>query len=121
MCIRDSIAHAVEIIERLAHAHENDVRDEAPAIVGNESAVRCRAIREIAKPVARHHHLGDDLLGLEVAHQALRAGMAEGAGQRAADLAGDAERAAIDLGDIDAFDLGAAIMRTCLLYTSRCV
>jgi hypothetical protein len=66
---------------------------------------------KIAEPVARHHQLRHDLLGGEIAHQTLRAGVAEGAGQRAADLARDAERAAIDLGDVDAFDLGAAITR----------
>ena len=43
--------------------------------------------------------------GGEVAHQALRAGMAERAGQRAADLARDAQRAAVFLGDIDGLDL----------------
>ena len=42
----------------------------------------------------------------EVAHQALRAGVAERAGQRAADLARDAQRAALGLGDVDGLDLG---------------
>ena len=36
--------------------------------------------------------------------------MAESAGQGAADLTGDAERAAILFRDIDAFDFGAAIL-----------
>ncbi len=47
----------------------------------------------------------------QVAHEALRAGVAEGAGERAADLARDAERAAIDLGDVDALDLRALVER----------
>ena len=59
----------------------------------------------IAEPVARDHDLADDLAGGEVAHQPLRAGMAERAGERAADLAGEAQRAAIGLRDVDALDL----------------
>ena len=47
--------------------------------------------------------------GHEVAHQPLRAGMAERAGQRAADLARDAERAAVLLGDIDGLDFLAVV------------
>ena len=61
--------------------------------------------RPFAERVARHHHLADDLGRGEVAHQALRAGMAERAGQGAADLRRDAERAAILLGDVDGLDL----------------
>src|SRR5262245_6440404 len=59
----------------------------------------------VAETVARDHDLADDLAGGEIAHQALRAGMAERAGERATDLARDAERAAVGLGDVDAFDL----------------
>ena len=53
----------------------------------------------------------DDLLRRQIAHQLLRAGVAEGAIERAADLARDAERAAIALGNIDAFDFGALVQR----------
>src|SRR4029078_4473399 len=49
--------------------------------------------------------MADDLARCEIAHQALRAGMAKRAGERAADLARDAERAAILFGDIDGLDL----------------
>ena len=50
--------------------------------------------------------------GGQVAHQPLRAGVAEGAVQRAADLAGDAERArAGDVGDEDGLDLDAGAKR----------
>ena len=69
----------------------------------------------IAEAVARHHHLADDLAGREIAHQALRAGVAERAGERAADLARDAERAAVGVGDIDAFDF----VRTLALRLAR--
>src|SRR3546814_6977225 len=54
--------------------------------------------RPFAEVIARHHDLADDLGRCEVAHQALGAGVAELAGEGAADLAGDAERAAILLG-----------------------
>ena len=63
------------------------------------------AARPVAEPVARDHHLPDDLAGGEVAHQALRAGVAERAGQRAADLARHAQGRAAGLRDIDALDL----------------
>jgi hypothetical protein len=56
---------------------------------------------KIAQAVARDEDLPDNLLGSQVAHQLLRAGMAERAGERTADLGGDAERAAALLGDID--------------------
>ena len=47
--------------------------------------------------------------GGEVAHQPLRAGVAERAGQRAADLARQAQRAAVGLRDVDALDLVRAL------------
>ena len=56
----------------------------------------------------------DDLFRLEVAHQPLRAGVAERAGQRAADLAGDAQRAAVGFGDVDRLDLGRARLMAAL-------
>ena len=60
---------------------------------------------EVAEPVARDHDLADDLARGQVAHQPLRAGVAERAVQRAADLARQAQRAAVGLRDIDALDL----------------
>ena len=74
---------------------------------GGAGAVRRRR-RSPGKSPSRSRamqDLADDLLGGQVAHQLLRAGVAEGAGQRAADLAGDAERAAAFLGDVDGLDL----------------
>ena len=111
----DRVDDVVEVVERLAHAHEDDVRDEALAL-GRQQALRARALRErlarpVAEPVAGDDRLRRDLLRRQVAHEPLRAGVAEGAGQRAADLARDAERAAVALGDIDALDLGAAVAR----------
>ena len=55
--------------------------------------------------VAGQHDLAQDLGRREIAHQALGPGMAEAAGQRAADLGGDAERAAILLRDMDRLGL----------------
>jgi hypothetical protein len=67
--------------------------------------------RPFAEPVARDHDLIDDLGGGEIAHEPLGAGVAEGAVERAADLARDAERAAVALRDIDALDLMRALAR----------
>ena len=78
------------------------VMQRSPA--GHDAVGRPRAARPVAQSVARHHHLADDLAGGEIAHQALGAGVAEGASERAADLAGDAQRAALGVGDIDALD-----------------
>ncbi len=59
----------------------------------------------VAEPVARHHDLADDLARRQVAHQPLRPGVAERAVERAADLARQAQRAAVGLRDVDALDL----------------
>ena len=72
------VAHRVEVVERLAHAHQHEVGDQ-PLLV--------RLAAPVAEVVAGDHDLADDLGGGQVAHQPLGAGVAEGAGQRAADLA----------------------------------
>ena len=117
LAVRDDqqrVAHGVEIIERLAHAHHHDIGD--AALAGRHHAVgRPVAARPIAQAVARHHHLADDFAGGEIAHQALRAGVTECAGERAADLARDAQRAALGVGDVDALHL----VRTLALYFAR--
>ena len=61
--------------------------------------------RPVAEPVARQHDLGDDFARGEIAHQTLRPGVAERAVERAADLTGNAQRAAVGLGDVDALDV----------------
>ena len=83
------------IVQRLAHAHQHDGGEQPRRL-----ALRARPF---AIGIARGHELADDLRRAEVAHQRLRAGMAEPAGQGAADLGGDADRAAIfhRVGDID--------------------
>ena len=93
------VAHRLEVVERLTHAHQHQVRDQP--LLG-------RAAAPVAEVVAGDEDLADDLGRGQVAHQPLGAGVAEGAGQRAADLARDAERAAILLGDVDGLDLVAA-------------
>ena len=62
-------------------------------------------MRIVAEAVAGEQDLADDLFGGQVADELLRAGVAEGAGERAADLARQAERAAAFLGDVDGLDL----------------
>ena len=71
----------------------------------HRGARRRRLAGVVAEPVAGEEDLADDLLGGEVAHELLRAGVAEAAGERAADLARQAERAAAFLGDVDGLDL----------------
>ncbi len=71
----------------------------------HDAVGRPRTARPVTQPVARHHHLADDLAGGEVAHQTLRAGVAERAIERAADLARHAQGAAVGVGDVDALDL----------------
>ena len=94
----DRFGDVIQIVERLAHAHEDDIRQQA-AFLG---------ARPFVQRVAGDQHLLDDFLGGEIAHEGLRAGMAEGAVEGAADLAGDAERARLaDIRDIDAFALDA--------------
>ena len=79
---RDGLQDAIEVQQRLAHAHEDDVR-QAPA-----------AFREAAGGAA---DLVDDLGRLEVPPEAELAGRTERAADRAAGLARDAERVAFAL------------------------
>ena len=99
------VAHRLEVVERLAHAHHHDVGDEPAAVGRHDGAGRRRLSGPVAEPVAGDQDLTDDLAGGEIAHQPLGAGVAEAAIERAADLARDAQRAAPGLRDIDALDL----------------
>ena len=72
--LRAAREHAVEVHHRLAHAHEHEVVDRLDA--------------------AEVQHLVEDLRGGQVAAELHRPGGAERAGQRAARLRGDADRAA---------------------------
>ncbi len=83
--------HIVEIVERFAHAHHHHIGDAAAR----------RAARPIIQRIARNQHLADDFARREIAHEFLGAGVTEAAIERAADLAGDAERAAVRIGDED--------------------
>ena len=85
------LGHVVVVVERLAHAHQHDVR---------QTAVFARR-RPFAQKVAGQHDLADDLARGKVAHQTLGAGVAELTGQRAADLAGNAECAPVAFRDVD--------------------
>jgi len=96
--IRSASRTASEIVERLAHAIIDDVGDERSPCVGKPSPLARSASQPITEAIARDHDLADDLAGREVAHEPLRAGVTERAGERAADLAGDAKRAAVGLG-----------------------
>ena len=82
-------------MERLAHSHQDDVGHLPVVLRGGPFAER----------IACDHDLRDDFLGRQIAHQPLSAGVAERAGQSAADLGRDAQGPAILLGDVDGFDL----------------
>ena len=86
---RHRIADIVKIIQRFTHAHQHDVGDFVLRVGQAGRVVSFRA-NPVADPVSRQHDLSHDIAGAEVAHQFLRARMAEGAAQRAAHLAGDA-------------------------------
>ena len=83
------IAHALEIIQRLAHPHHHDVGQHAPLGLA----------RPFTERITGEHDLPDDLVDREVADQSHRAGVAEAAIEGAADLARDAQGSAIGVGD----------------------
>ena len=105
----DGLTQVIKIIQGLAHAHEDDIGDKAAVASGHKSPVRCGAPRIIVQTIPGDQHLGDDFRRREIAHQLLRAGVAEGAIQCAADLAGDTQRAPLALGNINAFHLCSTI------------
>ena len=89
----------VEVHQRLAHAHEDDV--------GHDAVV---AVAVAVEDVFGKPHLDDNFAGGEVAVKARVASGAEGAGQGAACLRGDAEGAAVVFRDKDGFDAVAAVV-----------
>src|SRR5690606_17310694 len=102
------------IVERLAHAHHHHIGNGAvvafaaagAAWGGYEAAiVGPDAARKIAEALARHQDLAEDFPCSEIAHERLRAGVAERAGERATDLRGHAQGAAVRFGDVDRLDL----------------
>ena len=93
------VADIVEIVQGFPHAHQHDVRDQPRFHLGHASD------RPFAQIVARQHDLAHNLGRRQVAHQLLRAGVAEGTGQRAADLGRNAQRPAPLFGDIDRLHL----------------
>ena len=78
-----------------------------PASGGRNGALasRTRHSQPVIEAIACDHDLPHDFAGRKVAHEALRAGMAERAGERAADLTREAKRAAISLRNVNTFDL----------------
>jgi hypothetical protein len=84
----DRLEHRVEVVRRLAHAHEDDLRHRPQA--------------------ARERDLGDDLGAAELALEAADAGHAEGAADRAADLRRDAQPPARQQHRFDAGAVGEA-------------
>ncbi len=97
------VADVVGIIQRLTHPHQHDVGQKA--LVGGVAP----GMLPFAKVITADEDLADNLTRCQVAHQLLRARMAERAGQGAANLGRDAERAAIFFGDVDRLNLMPAI------------
>jgi hypothetical protein len=91
--------HVFVVRERLAHAHHHDIGDGRAALVDPR---RADAIGQ--QCAVRVPQLADDLGSREVAIEALLAGRAEGAVERASRLRRDAKRAAVILGDVDHLD-----------------
>jgi len=73
--------------------------------ISRPSVLRRTRHRPFVQVVARHHHLADDFRRGEVADQLLRAGVAEGAGEGAADLGRDAKGPTVGFRNVDDFDL----------------
>ena len=94
--------HVAEVGERLAHPHQHDVADAAlvPGCAHRARRGGERALRFLALELAhRQPHLPHHLGGAQVAIEALPGRGAERAVQRTADLRGNAQRAAIGLGN----------------------
>src|SRR6478672_1229861 len=79
---QERVAHRLEIVERLAHAHHDDVGDETLAALthpltdsgrrNGNLASRTRRSQPIIEAIARDHDLPHDFAGRKVAHEALR-------------------------------------------------
>ena len=91
--------HAVVVGERLAHAHQHDVGDRRPALLDPRYRDAVGEQRTVRVP-----ELPDDLGRRQIAVEALLAGGAERAVERATRLRRDAQRAAVVLGDVDHLD-----------------
>ena len=94
-----SVAHRFEIVERLAHAHEDEVRDGTVRVLVGHQTIRLAATRPGKSPSLSRATTSWATISCrrQVAHELLRAGVAERTGERAADLARDAQRAAVAL------------------------
>ena len=83
----ETVANGLEVVERLAHPHENDIGDGARFALRQQAIRRRREAGKIAKPFARDDDLRNDFARRQIADKFLRARVAEPASQRAADLA----------------------------------
>ena len=67
------VADALKIIKRLAHAHQNDVGQQA----GFVSLCACAGFGPFAEIVTSDHDLADNLSSSQVADEFLRTGVTE--------------------------------------------
>ena len=97
-----SIAYIIEVVEWFTHTHEDYIGDEATA--GGNIFSYFDKMRPFCEAITGDQHLADDFACRQVPDQCLGAGMAEGAAQGAADLAGNAQGAATCFGDVNCFN-----------------
>ena len=94
--------HVAEIRQGFTHAHHHHVADDAFRVFLRFG--RHRPALDHAEFAVGHPQLADDLGHAQVAVEALGPGRTECALERTANLAGHAQRAAIDLGDEHGLD-----------------
>ena len=92
----DGLPCGVVVRERLAHAHEDHVRQTPPGVAGSPGRV---------------HHLFDDLAGGELSIETGLTGGAERAPHRTTGLAGDADRGALVVVHEHGLDAGSVVER----------
>ena len=91
------IAHIVEVVERFAHSHQNDVGEQSWRCV-RRTRTRLWPFIQI---VPRNHNLPDDFTRRQIAHELLCARVTEGASQGTAHLRADTQRPTVRLRDIN--------------------
>ena len=101
----DGRLHIIEIEERLAHAHQHDVRDLALR-VGNAAPICGRASANRRYDRSPRGFARRSRPRMRLRTRRCVPVWQKRACQRAADLARNAERAAVGLGDVDGFDFG---------------
>ena len=114
-------SYIVVVVQRFAHSHENNIGNLALG-VGQAAKINIKLLcptwratfssGPIVNPIAGQQQLPNNFTGLKIAHQGLRSGMAKRAIQGAADLRGNAKRAAICFRNINRLNFRWLDLRT---------